>query len=178
MTNKTLLIIAHAPSINTQALAKAVFLGATADELSSSTHSSSTSFSSINSSFTNSSAISLSVYCQTPQETTANDVLKADAVILGTTENLGYMAGMTKDFFDRCYYQLLDKKQGMPYAIYIRAGHDGTGTQRALATINNGLRWQLVQQPLILRGDWSDDFVDEVEELGMAMVAGLEMGIF
>lgn len=162
MTNKTLLIIAHTPSTNTQALANAVLSGAsvagvTADEFSSST---------------------ISVYCQSPQETTADDVLKADAVILGTTENLGYMAGMTKDFFDRCYYQLLDKKQGMPYAIYIRAGHDGTGTQRALATINNGLRWQLVQQPLILKGDWSDDFIDEVEELGMAMVAGLEMGIF
>ncbi len=59
MTNKTLLIIAHTPSTNTQALANAVLSGAsvagvTADEFSSST---------------------ISVYCQSPQETTADDVL-------------------------------------------------------------------------------------------------------
>jgi hypothetical protein len=34
-----------------------------------------------------------------------------------------------------------------------------------------------LQEPLLLRDEWQEDFVDQVEELGMAMAAGLESGI-
>ncbi len=156
---KTLLIIAHAPSINTQALADNVYQHAVEQGRCAD------------------GGIQFQIIQQSPQATTAENVLNADAVILGTTENLGYMAGLTKDFFDRCYYDLLDQKQGMPYAVYIRAGHDGTGTERALTTINNGLRWQMIQPALILRGEWCDEFLEQVAELAITMVVGMEMGI-
>lgn len=154
MSAKTLLMVVHCPSPNTQKLAKAAFDGANHPDLN------------------------VNVILKSPQETKPEDVLAADALLLGTTENLAYMAGLTKDFFDRCYYPVLEKKQGLPFAVYVRAGHDGTGTKRALQTITTGLRWQWVQEALILQGTWQDSFTDQVAELAMMLAAGVEAGIY
>ncbi|WP_201615650.1 flavodoxin family protein [Psychrobacter urativorans] len=154
MISKTLLIVAHAPSANTKKLAEAAYQGATHPD------------------------IDINVVLQTPEQTQPEDVLAADALLIGTTENLAYMAGLTKDFFDRCYYPVLEKKQGMPFALYIRAGHDGTGTKRAMQTIITGLRWSWIQNALILQGAWQDEFADQVEELAMTLAAGIEAGIY
>jgi len=154
MASKTLLIVAHAPSPNTEKLAQAAYGGA------------------------NHPDIDIDVILKSPQNTQPEDVLAADALLLGTTENLAYMAGLTKDFFDRCYYSVLEEKQGMPFALYIRAGQDGTGTKRALQTITTGLRWEWIQEALILRGDWQEAFSEQVEELAMTLAAGLEAGIY
>ncbi len=155
MTGKQLLVVAHAPSPNTQALVDAVLRGAGHPDIAG-----------------------VSVRHVPPLQATAEDVLAADAIILGTTENLGYMSGALKDFFDRVYYRVLEERQGLPCALYVRAGHDGTGTRRAVETIVTGLRWTWVQDPLVLRGDWQEAFLAQAEELGMAMAAGLEAGIF
>ena len=60
------------------------------------------------------------------------DVLTANAVIIGTTENFGYMSGLIKDFFERIYYPCLEKTQALPWALYVRAGKDGAGALRAV----------------------------------------------
>ena len=83
---KRLLIVAHAPSRNTERLRDAVVAGARAPEIEN-----------------------VDVEAMNPFAATPNDVLAAQAVILGTTENLGYMSGALKDFFDRCYYPLLER---------------------------------------------------------------------
>ncbi len=113
-----------------------------------------------------------------PFDASSEDVLKAQGLILGTTENFGYMAGATKDFFDRCYYDLLDQTVALPYAVYIRAGLDGTGATNAISNICNGLKWKQVQAPLVLQGKYQRSFEPQCEALGAAMAAGLGAGIF
>lgn len=155
MAEKHLLIVGHVPSVNTRALRDAVASGAASGEIE---------------------GVVLTVL--SPFDAGPEHVLKADAIILGTTENLGYMSGALKDFFDRTYYGVLEEKQGMPYALYVRAGLDGTGTIRGVETIITGLRWKAVREPLLCKGEWNDRFVDEARELGQLMAAGLEAGVF
>lgn len=152
---KSLLIIAHTPSRNTERLASALLRGARNPDIEA-----------------------VQTRQVAPLEAGPEDVLAADAVLLFTTENLGYMSGALKDFFDRSYYPLLEKTQGLAYALCIRAGHDGTGTQRAVQTIVSGLRWRAVQEPLLCRGPFCDAFVAQCEELGLYLAAGLDAAIF
>ena len=152
---RRLLIVAHAPSENTKRLREAVLAGARSPDITG-----------------------VEVKMLAPLEAGPEDVLAAKAIILGTTENLGYMSGALKDFFDRSYNPCLEKTQGLPYALYIRAGSDGTGTRRGVETITTGLRWRAVQEPLICKGAWQPAFVQQCEELGAAMAAGLAAGIF
>ena len=153
---KTLLIIAHAPSPNTQRLRDAVAEGAR-----------------------EAGEDSITVRILPPLEAGPEDVLAADGIILGTTENLGYMSGALKDFFDRTYYGVLEEKQGMPYGTYVRAGLDGTGTLRAIDSIATaGLRWKPIQEPVLCKGDWDEAFIAPCRELGQLMAAGMDAGIF
>lgn len=120
----------------------------------------------------------LSVSIKSPFETNAEDILNADGLLIGTTENLASMAGATKDFFDRTYYDLIEKKAGLPTAIWIRAGHDGTGTLMQFNSIIKGLRWKLVQDILICKGNWNEKFIDQCTELSLGLAIGLETNIY
>ncbi|MGH6719794.1 MAG: flavodoxin family protein [Alphaproteobacteria bacterium] len=150
-----LLVVAHAPSANTRRLIEAVEDGIRSAE-----------------------ATNVRWQVKRPFDAGPDDVRQAHAILLGTTENLGYMSGALKDFFDRIYYPCLDHTQGMPYALYVRAGHDGTGTRRGVETIVTGLRWRAVREPLICRGAWQEAFLGPCQELGAVMAAGLDAGVF
>lgn len=113
-----------------------------------------------------------------PLSATSQDVLSSQGIIIGTTENFGYMSGQIKDFFERIYYPCLEQTQGLPYALYIRAGKDGTGTQRAVTAITQGLRWRQVQPPTILQGNFNDNFITQCQELGTTLAAGLSANIY
>ena len=151
---KRLLIVAHTPSPNTQRLVAAILRGAQHPDIDT-----------------------VDVVHKPALQAGPDDIRACDAIILFTTENLGYMSGALKDFFDRSYYPVLEEKQGLPCAIVIRAGHDGTGTRRALESILTGLRWPMAQQPLILRGEWQEEFVAQAQEMGMYVAAGLDAGV-
>ena len=152
---KQLIVIAHTPSKNLITLAQAVIKGSNA-----------------------ANCCQVTAKVISPLVVQPLHIQQADAIILITPENLGYISGALKDCFDRCYYPCLDVTQGKPVAAIIRAGHDGTGSQRALVTITNGLKWRWVQDIKILRGAWQQDtFSQDSYDLGMAMTLALEQGI-
>lgn len=152
---KELLIVANMPSSNTRSLADAVLKGARHKDVTE-----------------------VNVTLLEPQLATDANVLKSDGIIIGTTENFGYMSGLIKDFFERIYYPVLEEKQGLPYALYVRAGLDGTGTQIGVEKIITGLRWKKSHENLLLHGEFSSEFFRDCEDLGTHMAAGLEAGIF
>jgi multimeric flavodoxin WrbA len=153
-SKKRLLVVAHAPSPNTLKLRQAVEQGASHKDVDN-----------------------VEVVVIEPLKAGPEDILACDAIILGTTENLGYMSGALKDFFDRSYYPCLEQTQGLPFACYIRSGHDGTGTHWAIDSITTGLRWKLVQEPLICRGEYRDEFEERCRELGLYVAASLDAGL-
>lgn len=155
MSVKHLLIIAHTPSPNTRALCEAVVRGAQHPDMAD-----------------------VAVRCLTPLAAGPEDVLWADGLILGTTENFGYMCGLLKDFFERIYYPCLERTEGRPYALYVRAGNDGSGAQASVERIVTGLRWRAVREPLVMAGAFQEAFVTQCEELGLTLAAGLEAGVF
>ena len=149
------LFVSHCPSENTAELREAALLGIESLKLDD-----------------------VEVTSKSPLEATKDDVEACDGVIIGTTENFGTMAGLIKDFFERIYYPCLESKQGLPFALYIRAGEDGRGTRASIEKIATGLRWKPVAEILILRGPYQAEFKDQVAELAMTMAAGLDSNIF
>lgn len=80
------------------------------------------------------------------------DVLAADAVLLGTPANIGYMSGALKHFFDVVYYPVADDTRGLPYGLYVHGNLDTAGAVTAVETIAGGLGWQRVASPVQVLG--------------------------
>ncbi len=107
-----------------------------------------------------------------------DDLLRADALLLGTQENFGYMSGAMKDFFDRVFYPCEGKREGLPYAVFIGCGNDGRGALEAIRRIARGFPFREVREPVIVRGKLDEAGLRRCEELGLAMAASLDAGIF
>lgn len=118
------------------------------------------------------------------------DLLGADGVLFATPENLASVAGVMKDFFDRCYYPALGRLEGRAYASLICAGSDGQGAARQIARIVTGWRMRAVAAPLIVcTGAQTAEAIMAAKvigaadlarcgEAGQAMAAGLVLGVF
>ena len=118
------------------------------------------------------------------------DVLAADAYVFATPENLAALAGLMKDFFDRCYYPVLGRIEGRPYATLICAGSDGSNAARQIERICTGWRLKAAAPALIVctHAQTPEDILapkqipaDELkraDELGAALAAGVAMGVF
>ena len=118
------------------------------------------------------------------------DVLAADGFLFACPENLAAMAGLMKDFFDRCYYPALDRLNGRPYGVLVCAGSDGQNAVRQIVRIATGWRLRAVAEPLIIcthaqtpAAILAPKTIEPADlarcaELGAALAAGLALGVF
>jgi NAD(P)H-dependent FMN reductase len=107
-----------------------------------------------------------------------DELLWAHGLIIGTPEHFGYMSGAVKDFMDRTFYPVEGKVDGLPYAMFVSAGNDGTGAVSAVDRIASGYKWKRVAEPVIARGELTPLDHERCRELGQTLAAGLALGIF
>jgi multimeric flavodoxin WrbA len=150
-----LLVVSHSRTGGTQSLTDAVVAGASSDEIDE-----------------------VEVRAKRAFDADADDVRWCDGIVLGTPENFGYMSGALKDFLERIYYELLEETRGLPYALFVKGGHDGEGAIRSVERIVTGLSWKGVLAPVLVVGDIDDDAIARCHELGITFAAGLEAGVF
>src|SRR3954470_4706623 len=111
------------------------------------------------------------VVCRPALSAGAVDLLAADAVLLGTPANLGYMSGALKHFFDLVYYPCLEAKIGMPYGVYVHGQNDTAGALRGIAAATTGMKWRQVAEPLTIIGEPTADDRAAVTEVGGVLAA-------
>lgn len=145
-----LLIVHHTPSPSLHAMFDAVHAGATDDRI-----------------------VGVEVVERPALIANVADVLGADAYVLGTPTNLGYMSGALKHFFDQIYYPCLESTVGRPFGVYVHGNNDTTGALRAIEMITTGLQWRVAQAPVSVIGEPTRADLDACRELGAAVAAGL-----
>jgi multimeric flavodoxin WrbA len=106
-----------------------------------------------------------------------DDLRAADALVIATPENFGYMAGTMKDFFDRSFYPCEHAMAGRAYAIVICAGNDGRFAAAAVERIITGLRMRAASAPMIVTAPPQAADLDAAFELGATLAAGLALGV-
>jgi multimeric flavodoxin WrbA len=143
-----LLIVHHTPSPATAELLDAVVRGASDPEITG-----------------------VEVVRRAALAATAPDLLAADAVVLGTPANIGYMSGALKHFFDTVYYVCGDDTRGLPYGCYVHGNLGTEGAVRAIGSIAEGMGWAQVAAPVEVMGAPDKAALEACYELGGIVAA-------
>ncbi|MET0931128.1 MAG: flavodoxin family protein [Aeromicrobium sp.] len=155
----TLLIVHHSPTGSTQRLTDAVVGGTNDDAIQG-----------------------VEVVVRPALEAMRDDVLAADAFLLGTSANFGYMSGAVKHFFDSFFLEmggaLSDDGSAAgasggrkPYGLWVHGRYDATGAVRSVQSIVGALPWQQAAPVLEVMGDVTDDDLRAAHELGATLAA-------
>lgn len=145
-----LLIVHHTPSPATAELLDAVVRGASDPEITG-----------------------VDVVRRAALAATAPDLLAADAVVLGTPANIGYMSGALKHFFDTVYYVCGDDTRGLPYGCYVHGNLGVEGAVRAIGSITEGMGWTRAAAPVEVMGAPDKAALEACYELGAVLAAGI-----
>lgn len=132
----------------------------------------------------------LEIRLQHAAQTHPTDMLTAAGYVFATPENLAGISGMMKDFFDRCYYPVLDQINGRPYASLVCAGSDGSGAARQIERIATGWRLRKISEPIIVITHAQtaeailapkvipESALARCRDLGSQIAAGIALGVY
>jgi NAD(P)H-dependent FMN reductase len=146
----TLLIVHHTPSPACQELLEEVRRGASDPEITG-----------------------VEVRARAALAATASDLLAADAVVLGTPANIGYMSGALKHFFDTVYYTCGDDTRGLPFGLYVHGNQGLEGAVRAVDAVTEGMGWVRVAATVEVMGAPDKAAREACWELGATVAVGI-----
>jgi len=146
---KNLLIVYESRTGNTEAMAKAIHEGA----------------------LTTGAAVTL----KKASEATTDDLLNCDAVIFGTPNNFGYMAGTLKEFLDQVYLKLGNKTASKPYAVFSTGAAGAKPTLESIDHICHEFgqfgqfSFEKAAEGVSTKGKASPEVLEQCKELGRKM---------
>lgn len=148
-----LLVVHHTPSPATAELLDAVLRGARDPEITG-----------------------VEVVARAALAATASDLLAADAVVLGTPANIGYMSGALKHFFDTVYYVCAEDTRGLPFGLWVHGNLGVEGAVRSVETVTGGLAWRQAAAHVLVTGAPGPADLEACVELGGTLAATIEPG--
>ena len=111
-------------------------------------------------------------------DASVTELSDASGLLFVTSENSGYLGGGMKEFFDRIFYPAIRESSVLPYALLISAGNDGREAVRNAQKILSGIPFKAAMEPLVIRGEPTENAYRKAQDFGLAMAAGLHMGIY
>lgn len=155
---KTLLVVHHSPSDSLRRLAEGVVAGAGDEEIEG-----------------------VTVLTRHALQPDAEELKAADAVVLITPANFGYMSGALKHYLDTVFLEVggalgddggaseASSGKGIPFGLIVHGRYDTTGAERAVLSIVQALGWQQSAPVLSVLGDVGDDQVSAAYDLGATL---------
>ncbi len=156
-----LLVVHHSPTRSVRSLTDAVVAGAHDPELTG-----------------------VQVVVRAALEATSEDVLAADAYVLGTPANFGYMSGALKHFFDSTFLAVggaladdgsadttAGATSGRPFGLYVHGRYDTTGAVRSVLAITGPLGWRQSAAVLAVQGEVGPETEAAAYDLGATLGA-------
>jgi multimeric flavodoxin WrbA len=104
---------------------------------------------------------------------TPSDLLAADAVVLGTPANIGYMSGALKHFFDTVFYTCGDDTRGLPFGLYVHGNQGVEGAVRSVDTVTEAMGWSRAAATVEVLGTPDRAAREACWELGATVAAGI-----
>jgi flavorubredoxin len=137
---KKILVIYHSQSGNTEAMAKAIAEGG--------------------------KEAGATVTLKKAVDAGVDDLLNCDAVVIGTPNYFGYMAGMVKDFFDRVWGTVRGQMQNKPYAVFGSYGGGGLPAIESVEKICDGLGMKKMYESIGVQRQPTAENLKACRELG------------